>query len=320
MAKILISDGSELKVTIQWESLDKLLMEKLQQLGHEVVVEHYEPEVLKDQIKDFDAIIIGNTTIMDAEMIDAAAETGKLKLIIKAGISLDNVDLAYAQSKGMIVKNTPECSRNAIAELIIGHMVSVSRFLFDAFITMKRNQWEQSSYTGIELTNRTLGLVGFDETARILARKAAALGLTVQYYDEKGPAEGYEDYQYMSFEDVLKSSTFLSLHVPYDPQKGYLFTEKELMSMEKGGNLINTSDGRLVDEQALIKALGPSMAELHLFGACLDVYEQEPTTNRELLAHDRVSLTPHIGHETYESNTQRIEEVVEIIKTQWVGA
>lgn len=320
MARILIADGSELKVTIQWEPLDKLLMEKLDRLGHEVTLEHYEPEVLKDKIKDFDAIVIGNTTIIDAGLIDAAAETGKLKIIVKAGISLSNVDVAYAQRKGIAVENTPECSRNAIAELIIGHMVSISRFLFGAFITMKNGQWEQPSYTGIEMANRTLGLVGLDETAKILARKAMALGLKVQYFDERGPVEGYDDYQYMSFEEVLKNSTYLSLHVPYDPEKGYLLTEKELMSMEKGASLINTSDGRLVDEQALLKALGASMAELHLFGACLDVYEQEPTTNQELLAHARVSLTPHIGQETYESNTQRIEEVVEIIQTHLVIA
>ena len=268
MYKILIADGSELKVSIEWQPLDKELVEKLEKLGHEVVLAHYEAEELKIKIKEFDVIIIGESTIIDKETIDSALETNKLKLIVKAGLKLDNIDSNYAISKGIAVKNTSECGQNAIAELILGHILSISRFLFQAFTSMKNNEWNQASYTGIEISNRTLGLVGFDDTAKALAKKAQSLGMKVRYCDENGKAEGYDDFECLTFKDLLKNSTFVSLHVPYNPEKKYLIGKEEFMSMEKGANIINCSDGRLIDEVALLEALGASMAELHLFGAC----------------------------------------------------
>ncbi|MEL7603176.1 MAG: NAD(P)-dependent oxidoreductase, partial [Bacillota bacterium] len=120
---------------------------------------------------------------------------------------------------------------------------------------------------------------------------------------------------YLDFMDLLSSNTFLSLHVQYDPKKGCLLGEKELMHMEKGANLINCYDGRLVDENALLKALGATMAEMHLFATGLDTFQEEPTRNKALLAHDRVSLSPYIGHDTYESNTRRAQEILDIINS-----
>ncbi len=312
MARILIADGADLKVNIMWEPIDKMLSEKLAKLGHEVVLQHYEKDELKKQIGTFDIVVIGESTHIDKEVIDAAG-SGKLKTIIKAGTAMRNIDVTYAEGKGICVRNTPECSRNAVCELILGHIISASRFFFQCLGTMKKGEW--NAYTGIELENRTLGLIGFDKTAQMLAKKATALGMTVSYWDEKGPCSCPEcaDYKYLDFMDLIASNTFLSLHVQYDPKKGCLLGEKELMHTEKGANLINCSDGRLVDEAALLKALGAHMGEMHLFSVGLDTFREEPTTNKALLAHDRVSLSPHIGHDTYESNTRRAQEIVDII-------
>ncbi|MEI7884411.1 MAG: NAD(P)-dependent oxidoreductase [Clostridia bacterium] len=310
MAKILIADGKDLKITIEWSALDQILTDKLTALGHAVTLENFGHEELKKQICNFEIIVVGDTTVIDKEIIDAATN---LKMIIKAGIWLQNIDVAYAEAKGIIVKNTPECSRNAISELIIGHIISISRFFFQTFISMKNNEWKHDSYTGIEMKNRTLGLVGLDDTAKMVAKKAQALGVTVRYWDEKGKDEKSE-LEYVAFDELLANSTYLSLHVPYNESKGSIMNKEQLFKMEKGANIINCYDGRLINEDALLEALGASMSELHLFGACLDVFAQEPTTNKKLMAHDRVSVTPHICHETYEANTQRIDEIVDLIQ------
>ena len=312
MARILIADGADLKVSIMWEPIDKMLNEELEKLGHEVVMQHFEKDELKKQIGSFEIVVVGESTCMDKEIIDAAA-SGKLKTIIKAGTAMRNIDVAYAQEKGICVKNTPECSRNAVCEMILGHIISVSRYFFQCLSAMKNGEW--NSYTGIELSNRTLGLIGFDKTAQMLAKKAQALGMTVTYWDEKGPCSCPEcaDFKYLDFMDLLSSNTYLSLHVQYDPKQGCLLGEKELFHTEKGANLINCYDGRLVDENALLKALGATMAEMHLFATALDTFEEEPTRNKALLAHDRVSLSPYIGHNTYEANTRRAQEILDII-------
>lgn len=311
MYKILITDGSELKVTETFESVEKLITENLSALGHEVVSKHYEPEELKSKIKDFDVIVVGEGTVIDKEIIDAATN---LKYIVKAGTNLRNIDCDYAASKGVVVKNTPECGRNAAAELVIGHMLSISRWIFDATSTIRNMEWKRDSYTGVEIANRTLGLIGFDDTAKLVAQKAKALGMIVSYWDENGKAKGYDEFEYKSFDEIIKGNTYISLHVPYDPEKGCLIGKKEFMAMEHGCNFINISDGRLVDEAALLEALGTSFADMHIFGACLDVYGQEPMINKELAAHERVSLTPHVRHETYESYTARAREIVEVIR------
>ncbi|QRN85928.1 3-phosphoglycerate dehydrogenase [Clostridia bacterium] len=310
MKRVLIANGEDLKISITWSPLDKILQEKLQAVGYSADIESFSDKELKDSINGYDVLVVGESLKVDKEVIEAS----NLKMIVKAGRFFNNIDIDAAKAKGIIVKNTPECSRNAIAELILGHIVSVSRFFFKTFKNMPEGIWDQASCTGIELSNRTLGLVGFDKTAQILAKKAAALGMKVRYWDINGKAEGFDEYEYREFNALISDSTYLSLHAEYDPAKGYIMGEKELFSMEKGGNLFNCTDGRLVDEKALLKALGATMADMHLFGAALDVFEQEPTTNAELMAHSRVSLTPHIGDSTYEANTARVDEIVDIIQ------
>lgn len=314
MARILVADGADLKISIDWESIDKKLAAELEGLGHEVAVESLTGAGLTAGVKKFDVLIVGSTTVVNKEVIDAALETRKLRLIIKAGTGYSNIDYDYAVKNGIQVRNTPECSRNAVAELIIGHIISISRFLFQASVSMKNMEWKQSSYTGIEISERTLGLIGFDDTARLLAKKAGALGMKVLYWDEAGKADGYDDCTFMEFDKLLPECVFLSLHLDYKKELHHFMGKKEFAMMQKGANLINCSDGRLVDEKALLDALGASMAEMHLFGACLDTFEEEPTQNRALASHDRVSLSPHICINTYEADTRRIAEIASIVK------
>ena len=296
MVRILVTDG-----------MDKSAVEKLRKANYEVVEKFYEPDELGAALKDFDIIVIRSATKIRKPIIDKAAEGGRLKLIIRAGVGVDNIDVAYALEKGIKVSNTPKASSASVAELTIAHMFTVARFLEQSNVTMREGKWEKKKYKGIELNGKTLGLIGFGRIAREVAVRAKALGMKVIYYDVHG--KDCTDYEYRDFEDLLKESDFVSLHCPYDAERGAVITEKELALMKDGSYLVNCARGGVVAEDALLAALESGK----LAGACIDVYEKEPTPNMELVNHPRVSVSPHIGASTKEAQTRIGEEVVDLI-------
>ncbi|MDD2587053.1 MAG: D-2-hydroxyacid dehydrogenase [Syntrophomonadaceae bacterium] len=296
MVRILVTDG-----------MDKSAVEKLRNANYEVVEKFYEPDELGAALKDFDIIVIRSATKIRKPIIDKAAEGGRLKLIIRAGVGVDNIDVAYALEKGIKVSNTPKASSASVAELTIAHMFTVARFLEQSNVTMREGKWEKKKYKGIELSGKTLGLIGFGRIAREVAVRAKALGMKVIYYDVHG--KDCTDYEYRDFEDLLKESDFVSLHCPYDAERGAVITEKELALMKDGSYLVNCARGGVVAEDALLAALESGK----LAGACIDVYEKEPTPNMELVNHPRVSVSPHIGASTKEAQTRIGEEVVDLI-------
>lgn len=297
MVKVLTNDG-----------LQTASIETLKQLGVEVVNEHIEQDVLGEKLKDFDAIVIRSATKLTADVFKAE-KGGNLKLAIRAGVGIDNIDVSAGNEVGVTTKNTPSASSNSVAELALAHMLSLARFVGISNITMRNGEWNKKKYQGVEIAGKTLGIVGMGRIGQFLAKKAEALGMKVVYTDLFGKNDKLT-YEFVSLEDLLKTSDFISLHVPYDKNAGSLIGKKELAIMKKTAFLIDCARGKVVEEAALLDALNNDV----IAGAGLDVFEDEPTKNTELVNHPKVSVTPHIGAATSEAQTRIGEEVVSIIK------
>ncbi|PAT02274.1 3-phosphoglycerate dehydrogenase [Candidatus Izimaplasma bacterium ZiA1] len=299
MYKILANDG-----------IDKSAKVALEELGYFVDANHYDGAELDDMIKKVDCIVIRSATKIRKPLIDEAIKGGQLKLIIRAGVGIDNIDHVYAKEQGLIVRNTPNSSSDAVAELAIGHMFSLARHIYIANVTMRQGKWNKKQYAGIELNGKTLGLVGFGRIAQSVAKKAMALGMKIIYFDISNQDGILENCKLVSKEELLTKSDFMSLHIPFIKDLGPFLTKKDFDMMKDGMYIVNTARGGTIDEAALIEALdnGKVMA------AAVDVFEEEPTKNETLFTHDKVSLTPHIGAATAEAQARIGLETIEVIK------
>jgi len=299
MLRILVTDG-----------MDKGSVQILKDLGHEVTEQFFELEELKEQVKNFNVVIIRSATKVRKDIIDSALETGNLKLIIRGGVGVDNIDVTYAESKGIKVRNTPKSSSSAVAELALGHMFCLARFIGIANVAMREGKWNKSKYTGIELSSKTLGLIGFGRIGRELAKKAKALKMKIIYNDILGPAKDCPEYSFVSLDELLADSDFISLHVPGNEDESPLIGETEFTKMKDGVYIINCARGNVIDEDALLNALNSGK----LSGAGLDVFREEPCKNLKLINHEKVSITPHIGASTKEAQKRIGQEIISIIK------
>lgn len=291
--KILANDG-----------IDKGAVEIFMENNMEVDTNHYEKQDLKKIIGDYQVLIIRSATRVDRDLIDAAKGT-KLKLIIRAGVGLDNIDIEYATANGLIVKNTPNASSNSVAELVLGHMLTLSRFIAISNVTMREGCWNKKAYTGVEIFGKTLGIVGFGRIGKSLANKARALGMNVVFYDKFITED--ESYQYNELDDLLRKADFISLHVPATEKP--LIGREEFEIMKDGVFIVNAARGGIIDEEALLDALNNKKVA----GAGLDVYNIEPNPNLELCKHERVSCTPHIGAATQEAQERIGQEIIDIV-------
>ena len=297
--RILVTDGME-----------KAAIQQLQANGHEVVEKFYEPDVLGAALQEFDCVVVRSKTKVRANHIDEAIK-GKLKLVIRGGVGVDNIDVAYAESKGVAVRNTPAASSESVAELALGHMFALARFIAASNVTIRDGQWNKKQYEGIEISGKTLGLIGFGRISQALARRAEALGMKVVYTDFLGENKNFPQFTFMSQAELLKVADFVSLHIPMPADKKAVVGEAELATMKPTAYIINTARGGLVDEAALVKALD----EGKLAGAALDVFVEEPTKNEALYKHPKVSVTPHIGGSTQEAQGRIGAEIVSIIES-----
>ncbi len=296
MLRILVSDGME-----------KEAINKLKNTNIDVVEKHFELEELVNEIKNFDILIVRSNTKVKKDVIDAAAVTGRLKLIIRGGVGLDNIDVDYAKANNIEVKNTPNASSASVAELVIGHMFSLARFIHNSNVTLRQGQWNKKAYEGIEIFNKTLGVIGFGRIGRETANKAAALGMNVVYTDVMGEIKDCK-YKFLPMDELLKISDFITLHIPYSGDRAVIGRE-EIGLMKDGSFIINCARGGVVDENALIEALNNNK----LAGAAIDVFIEEPAKNNPLCLHEKVSCTPHIGASTQEAQVRIGDEIVEII-------
>ena len=298
--RILVTDG-----------MDKTAMAQLRELGHEVVEQFYEPDQLGKALRDFDVAVVRSKTKVRANHIDEA-KGSRLKLLIRGGVGVDNIDVAYAKENGIDVKNTPNASSQSVAELAMGHMFACTRYISIAGHTMREDKWEKKTYgKGIELQGKTLGIVGFGRIGQHLGVMAKAIGMNVVAFARHPNAAVSEKLgiPYVSMDELLASSDFISLHAPA-VDGGALVNEASIAKMKDGVVIINTSRGANVDEAALLAALESGKVR----AAGLDVYADEPTSNKALYSHPMVSCTPHIGAATVEAQKRIGAEIVEIIK------
>jgi D-3-phosphoglycerate dehydrogenase len=266
------------------------------------------PEALKKEIADCDALVVRSATKVRREIIDAAP---RLKLVVRAGVGLDNIDVKHAESKGIAVRNTPAASSNSVAELTLGHLLSVARHIGRGTVSLKEGKWEKKALEGIEIEGKTLGIVGIGRIGQALARKAAALGMRVIAFDKFVRTSPVPKLVAMvPFERLLSESDFISLHIPFHPQEGAVIGTKEIAAMKDGVCIINCARGGVVDETALAAAL----ASGKVAGAGLDVFAKEPPESGDaLLAAANLSLTPHIGASTVEAQSRVGVEAAAII-------
>jgi len=299
MLKILITDG-----------MDKKAVQTLKDMGHQVTEQFFEPQELKERVKNFDVVIVRSATKVRKDIIDSALQTGNLKLIIRGGVGVDNIDVTYAESKGIKVRNTPKASSSAVAELALGHMFSLARFVGISNVSIREGKWNKKKYTGIELSGKTLGLIGFGRIGKELAKKAKGLEMKIIYHDILGPAKDCPEYSFVSLDKLLADSDFVSLHIPGDEDKSPVIGKAEFTKMKDGAYFINCARGSVIDEAALLEALNSGK----LSGAGIDVFSEEPSQNLELISHERVSVTPHVGASTKEAQKRIGAEIVSIIQ------
>ncbi|MDU1307958.1 MAG: D-2-hydroxyacid dehydrogenase [Clostridium perfringens] len=298
MLRILLNDG-----------LDKKAISNLELLGCDVYTNHYDIEDLKEKIKKVDCIVIRSATKIRRELIDEAIKGGKLKLIIRGGVGLDNIDVQYAEQNGIKVRNTPNASSSSVAEIILAHMFSLARFLNQSNVTMKAGLWKKKDYVGVELEGKTLGIIGMGRIGSELAKKCTALGMKIIYFDLMDIKNIDNNYRKVEFDELLRESDFISINI--SGTKSIIGSE-ELKKVKKGAFIINTSRGKALDEEAIITSLNDGT----LGGVGLDVFLEEPSKNLELIKHPKVSLTPHIGASTKEAQMKIGEEVINIIKEE----
>jgi D-3-phosphoglycerate dehydrogenase len=255
------------------------------------------PEELLAGADGFDAIIVRSRTKVRADVIQKAA---RLKVIGRAGVGLDNIDVDAAKAKGVAVYNSPESLTNAVAELALGLMIAVARGVGTGHYNLRNGAWVKESLMGTELSGKTFGIVGFGRIGRRLAELLKPFHAKVLAYDVLQPDQLTLEAlgaKMVSLEELLSSSDFVSLHLPGGASmRGFIGAER-LSMMKSSAFIVNTSRGEVLDENALVDALKSSSIR----GAALDVYSVEPPTNKELLQLDNVVLTPHIGGQTSEA-------------------
>lgn len=291
------------------DKADPLLIEELRKRGFIIQIGKSEPEAIFQEVKENEILIVRSATKVTKEVIDSALQTGMLKLIIRAGVGVDNIAVDYAQERGIKVTNTPEASSLSVAELALAHMLVLARKMVPANLTMKRGEWNKNQYTGLELAGKTLGIIGMGRIGKILAQKASLLGMKIVYYDIIIPQGLDSSFQYLPFDELLSQSDFISLHTSFDGNGSYLIDEPQLKKMKKSAFLINTARGKLVNEKALLEALEKG----EIAGAGMDVYCEEPCTNTALLQNEHISLTPHIGASTQEAQFRIGQEIIRLI-------
>lgn len=264
------------------------------------------PEELKQIISDYEALIVRSETKVTADIIQAG---GKLQVIARAGVGLDNIDVATATRRGIVVVNAPTGNTIAAAEHTIALMLALARHIPQASSKLKCGVWQRSEYMGVELKNKTLGIIGLGNVGSEVARRAQAFEMRLIAYDPFVSADYARGLkvELVSFDQLLRESDFITLHLPLTSDTKRLIGAKELDKMKPTVRIINCARGELIDEQALFKAVEAGKVA----GAALDVFATEPVTDSVLFKSDRIIVTPHLGAATTEAQATVALEVAE---------
>jgi D-3-phosphoglycerate dehydrogenase len=297
------------KLILANDGIDAVGKSLLEKAGFTVITEKVAQENLATEInaKGYIALTVRSATKVRKDIIDACPN---LKVIGRGGVGMDNIDVDYACSKGLQVINTPAASSNSVAELVFAHLFSAVRFVYDSNRTMpsigntKFDDLKKNYSKGIELRDKTIGIIGFGRIGQYVAKIALGCGMKVLAYDPfvkevklnleiQGTSGVSVDIKTVPLEELISKSDMISMHVP----GGKMITANEINQMKDGVILINASRGGVIDETDLLAGLNSGK----IAHACLDVFENEPTPSEALLKHSKISLTPHIGAATNEA-------------------
>ena len=293
------------------DHLDQEAIEELQAVpGFEVTVKTglNEADLVKI-IPDFEVVVVRSATKITRPIIEAGQN---LKLIVRAGIGLDTIDVKAAKEKGVEVANTPSATSISVAEHVIGLMLGAVRHHGPANLSMKQHKWEKKLFTGTEVYGKTLGIIGFGRIGLEVARRALALGMNILAYDVI-PIKTDLAVKQVSLDELLSQADIITLHVPKTPEP--ILGAKEFERMKKGVVIVNAARGGVVDEKALLEALNSGQVK----AAALDVFSQEPPQDFSLIDHPRVTATPHLGAATEEGQKRAGLEVVRIVKEKFAA-
>ena len=288
-------------MTVKVLVCDPIDIEGIQRLRSEGFDVDVKPLIVKEELADivleYDALIVRSRTKVSRDII----ERGKrLKVIGRAGAGLDNIDLEAAEQEKVAVLNTPEALADSVAELTIGLMLALTRRISLADSSMKNGKWLKRELKGSLLKGKTLGLIGLGNIGTRVAEIAKEIGMTILITKRRAPSAELLrtlDAEFVPMEELLRRSDIVSVHVPLTEDTDRMISAREINFMKDGALLVNTSRGRIVDEDALLDGLRSGQ----LGGAALDVYESEPPRNLELVSLPNVVCTPHIGAQTDEA-------------------
>jgi len=295
MTKILIAD-----------SLDKEAVEALKAVpGFEVTVKTGMDEAaLVQTVPGYNAVVVRSATKITRPVIEAGKD---LKLLVRAGIGLDNIDSAAAKEKGIAVANTPAATSITVAEHTFGLMLGVVRNHGKAVLSMKQHKWDKKSLEGTELYGKTLGIIGCGRIGIEVARRAIAFGMKVLAYDVI-PIKTDLALVQVPLDELLAKADLITLHIPKQPKP--VIGEAELAKMKDGAIIVNVARGGVVDEKALLAALNSGKVR----AAALDVFAKEPPEDFSLIDHPNVTPIPHLGAASKEGQQRAGLEVVKIIR------
>lgn len=298
-------------------------IDALESAGFSVSTENIPQENLIDEINNtnIEVVLVRSATTVRENLIDACPN---LKLVGRGGVGMDNIDVEYARNKGVTVINTPGASSQSVAELVMGHMLAISRSLHDSYKSMEIGDFKtlKKKYAkGVELRGKTLAIIGFGRIGQSLASYAIGCGMNVIAVDKitetctiplnlgNGISTSTEITPSLSMDDAIKQADFISIHVPKQDDGSAVFGYDQFEMMKNGVRIVNAARGGVIDETALIEAL----ASGKIAAVALDVYENEPRPRTDLLNNPKIACTPHIGAATLEAQDRIGTELAESI-------
>lgn len=292
---------TDVPIVVVADPIDAAALEQLRQGPCEVVDASADASSLPVRLLDAWGVIVRSRTKVTADLIGKAP---RLELIARAGVGVDNVDMAAAAARRIRVVNAPAAATGSVAELAVALYLTLFRGFYPQVGATKAGRWERGTH-GHELAGKTIGFVGYGRIAREVARRLSAFGVITVAFDPFVPRSN-DATEMLPLEEVLRRSDLVSVHAALTPENHHLLDARAFERMKRGAFLVNVARGPLVDEAALLVALKSG----HLAGAALDVFEVEPPMNRELLEHPHVIATPHIGASTVEAQRRAGADIV----------
>ena len=296
--KILVSDPLDSQAV---ESMKKAKLDVTVQTG-------MKPEELLKVIPNYQILIVRSGTKVTRQILEAAKN---LKLVVRAGVGLDNVDAIAAKEKGIEVCNTPLATTTSVAEHTFALMLALLRKIPQAHDSLKKGEWKRKEFQGFELKEKVLGIVGLGRIGQEVAKRAKAFGMRILATDLSSDPEiaAALDVEWQPLEVLIQKADILTLHLPLTPKTKHMLNQNSLRKMKKGSYVINAARGGIIDEQALADAIKSG----HIAGAAFDVFETEPPTQNPLLALDNVVAVPHLGASTEEGQFRAGQEAANIV-------